>query len=406
MKVALGVTGCIAAYKAAELLREMQRHHLDVQVVMTRHAQEFVRPLTFAALSGQRVITEMFDSPAGGTSNVESAIEHIAVAQNIDLLLVAPATADILGKFAQGIADDFLSTLYLATKAPVVVAPAMNCEMWDHPAVQKNVEVLRQRGVYVVEPDSGYLACGMVGQGRLAENEKVLATVFRVLDLSRDLEGDAVLVTAGPTQEDIDPVRYISNRSSGKMGYALAVEALRRGARVILISGPTALEKPAGVEFVPVRSAAEMSEAVKAHFSESTIIIKAAAVADFRPLVQATSKIKKETVPDTLRLERTEDILAGLGKMKGERILVGFAAETGFSIEEARKKLRAKKADLLVVNDVTEPGSGFDVDTNHVWIIKADGSVQEVPAAPKGTVARELFDAILQTRRAHAIKAL
>ena len=399
MKVALGVTGCIAAYKAAELLRLLQQRHLEVQVVMTRHAQEFVAPLTFAALSGQKVITEMFERTGTASSNLESAIEHIAVAQSVDLLLVAPATADILGKFAHGVADDFLSTLYLATKAPVVVAPAMNCEMWDHPAVQENVATLRARGARVVEPDEGYLACGMVGQGRLAANDKILEAVCKTLGLADDLAGESILITAGPTQEDIDPVRYITNRSSGKMGYALAEEALCRGAQVTLVSGPTALEPPPGVEFVPVRTAAEMGAAVKKHFKTTTIVIKAAAVADVRPAHPGTSKIKKEELPAAIEVEPTEDILASLGRSKDGKFLVGFAAETGLTLERARQKLKSKNLDLLVTNDLNEAGAGFDVDTNHVQLLRPDGSVRDIPLMTKSRVAGKIFDEIIQLRK-------
>lgn len=395
MKVVLGVTGCIAVYKAAELLRQLQQNHLEVQVVMTRRAQEFVTPLTFAALSGRKVITEMFEHSGTASSNVESAIEHIAVAQSADLLLVAPATANTVAKFAHGVADNFLSTLYLATKAPVVVAPAMNCEMWEHQAVQENIATLRARGVHIVDPDEGYLACGMVGQGRLATNEKILTAVLEVLGHTRELAGETILITAGPTQEDIDPVRFISNRSSGKMGYALAEEALRRGARVILVSGPTALEAPKGAEFVPVRTAADMSVAVKKWFSESSIVVKAAAVADVRPVRPASSKIKKEKLAKAIDVEPTEDILAFLGRMKDGKLLVGFAAETTLSTARALTKLKAKRLDLLVVNNVNEPGAGFDVDTNHVRLLWPDGAVKEIPLTSKKEAAREIFTAIV-----------
>jgi phosphopantothenoylcysteine decarboxylase/phosphopantothenate--cysteine ligase len=395
MKVVLGVTGCIAVYKAAELLRQLQQNHLEVQVVMTRRAQEFVTPLTFAALSGRKVITEMFEHSGTAASNVESAIEHIAVAQSADLLLVAPATANTVAKFAHGVADNFLSTLYLAIKAPVVLAPAMNCEMWEHQAVRENIATLRARGVHVVEPDEGYLACGMVGQGRLAANEKILAAALEILGHTRELAGETILITAGPTQEDIDPVRFISNRSSGKMGYALAEEALRRGARVILVSGPTALEPPKGVEFVPVRTAADMSVAVKKWFSESSIVVKAAAVADVRPVQPASSKIKKEKLAKAIEVEPTEDILASLGRIKNGKLLVGFAAETTLSTARALAKLKAKHLDLLVVNNVNEPGAGFDVDTNHVRLLWPDGSVKEIPLTSKKEVARGIFTAIV-----------
>lgn len=399
MKVVLGVTGCIAAYKAAELLRQMQQRHLTVQVVMTRHAQEFVAPLTFAALSGQKVITEMFDPSGTVSPNVESAIEHIEVAQSADLLLVAPATANTLGKFARGLADDFLSTLYLATKAPVIMAPAMNCEMWDHVAVQENVAILRGRGVHIVEPDEGYLACGMIGQGRLAANEKIVEAVYQTLGLSNDFVGDSVLVTAGPTQEDIDPVRYLTNRSSGKMGYALAEEALRRGAQVTLISGPTSLTPPSGADFVAVRTTAEMSTAVKKYSESSTIIIKAAAVADIRPVHPADSKIKKEKLPRAIEVEPTEDILTSLGNSKNGKFLVGFAAETGLSVDAMRTKLKSKNLDLLVANDITESGAGFDVETNHVKLMRPDGSVKDIPLMPKRKVAERIFDEILEVRK-------
>src|SRR3954469_45301 len=281
MKIALGVTGGIAAYKSAEILRLLQEHGIRVQVVMTRAAQEFVRPLTFAALSGEKVITGMFAPGEEQEANIDSAIEHIAVAQSIDALLVAPATADVLAHFAQGIATDFLTTLYLATTAPVVVAPAMNVNMWNHPATQANLEILRKRGVKVVEPGSGYLACGMTGSGRLAENEAVVAAVLEALGSAEDLKGETVLITAGPTREKIDPVRYLTNRSSGRMGYALAEAALRRGARVLLVSGPVILKPPSAAEVTQVESASQMREAVLRLLPEATIVIKAAAVADY-----------------------------------------------------------------------------------------------------------------------------
>ncbi len=293
MKIALGVSGGVAAYKAAELVRRLQQEKLDVQVVMTRSAQEFVAPLTFAALTGQKVITEMFSAEAGAPANVESAIEHIAVAQRIDLLVIAPATANVLAKLARGIADDFLTTLHLATTAPVVVAPAMNVNMWEHPATQENVEALRARGVRIVEPDEGYLACGMTGAGRLAGVEAIARAVCEVLGIRHDFDGETALVTAGPTCEDLDPVRFLTNRSSGKMGYALADAAGRRGARVILISGPTALEPPAGVELVSVRTTEEMYRAVLERATECTVVIKAAAVADYRPVSPHSKKLDR-----------------------------------------------------------------------------------------------------------------
>src|ERR1700694_3075455 len=295
MKIALGVSGGVGAYKASEIVRLLQDRGIRVQVVMTHAAQEFIRPLTFAALSGEKVITDMFGSDSGtGPANVESAIEHIAVAQSIDALVVVPATADVLARFAQGIANDFLSTLYLATTAPVVVAPAMNVNMWNHAATQENIGKLRERGVNVVEPNEGYLACGMVGAGRLAGHPEILAAVRATLHTNKDLAGETVLVTAGPTCEDLDPVRYLTNRSSGKMGYAVAEAAARRGARVILVSGPTSLAVPAGAQRIDVRPADEMHRAVTKNFPESSIAIFAAAVADYRPIQTFDQKIKRD----------------------------------------------------------------------------------------------------------------
>src|SRR5256885_5396320 len=341
MRITLGVTGGVAAYKAAELVRRLQQDGFTVQVVMTRSACEFVTPLTFAALSGQRVITGLF-AESGGEANLESAIEHIAVAQRTDLLLVAPATADIIAKFSHGISDDFLTTLYLATIAPVVVAPAMNVNMWNHPATQENLERLRARGVHIVSPDEGYLACGMTGAGRLAGQDAIVAAVREVLQVRRDLLGQTVLLTAGPTQEDLDPVRFLTNRSSGRMGYAVAEAAARRGAKVILVSGPTVLEAPAGVTRVDVRTAVEMLHAVEQHFAESTIAIFAAAVADYRPADAAHNKLEKTAAEVTLRLEPNPDILASAARKKGGRLIVGFAAETENVAENARKKLQTK----------------------------------------------------------------
>ncbi len=386
MRIALGVTGGVAAYKAAELVRRLQQEKLDVQVVMTRSAQEFITPLTFAALTGQRVITEMFGRDDAAPANVESAIEHIAVAQRIDLLLVAPATADILGQFAHGIAGDFLGTLYLATKAPVVVAPAMNVNMWEHPATQENLATLRARGVHVVNPDEGYLACGMTGAGRLAATEAIVEEVRGVLGLRRDLEGQTVLVTAGATREDIDPVRFLTNRSSGKMGYALAEAAARRGARVVLVSGPTDLRVPEGVDWIPVRSTEEMRNAVRERAAEASVVIMAAAVSDYRPAAAQSQKMKRGDERLVLELEPTPDILAELGREKGSRILVGFAAETDRVEENARGKLVRKGADMIVANDVTQEGAGFDTDTNIVTLLLRDG--REVPLPKLSQVRR------------------
>jgi phosphopantothenoylcysteine decarboxylase/phosphopantothenate--cysteine ligase len=399
MRITLGVTGGVAAYKAAELVRRLQQENFTVQVVMTRGAREFITPLTFAALSGQKVITDLFGGETSGEANLESAIEHIAVAQRTDLLAVAPATADILAKFARGIADDFLTTLYLASTAPVVLAPAMNVNMWNHPATQENIRLLRDRGNAIVTPDEGYLACGMVGPGRLAGQEEIVAAVKAALHAQRDLAGETVLITAGPTCEDLDPVRYLTNRSSGKMGYAVAEAAARRGAKVILVSGPTALDAPQGVTRIDVRSAAEMYAAVTVRFAQCSIAIFAAAVADYRPLVTAGQKMKRGKETITLELEPTLDILAMVaGGNKEFRFVVGFAAETENVAENARKKLVAKQADLMVANDVSEEGAGFDVDTNIVTLFSADGRDLALPKLPKAEVAQRILDEIVRMR--------
>jgi len=398
MRIALGVTGGVAAYKAAELVRRLQQDGFSVQVVMTRSAREFVAPLTFAALSGQKVIIDLFSDSSGGEANLESAIEHIAVAQRTDLLLVAPATADIIAKFARGIADDFLTTLYLASTAPVIIAPAMNVNMWNHAATQENIEMLRARGVIVVNPDEGYLACGMIGAGRLAGQEAIVAAVRETLKAQRDLEGETVLITAGPTCEDLDPVRYITNRSSGKMGYAVAEAAARRGAKVILVSGPTNLEAPPGVERIDVRSAKEMHRAVMERIAGASIAILAAAVADYRPIDQHAEKIKKANAPLTISLEPTTDILADVAKNKGQKTVVGFAAETDHVAENARKKLLAKNADLIVANDVAAEGAGFDHDTNIVTLFSRDGRDLALPKMSKSEVAQRIFEEVLRLR--------
>lgn len=395
MKVALGVSGGIAAYKAAELVRLLQDQGIHVQVVMTRAAQEFVRPLTFAALSGEKVITDLFGAGAE-EPNIDSAVEHIAVAQSIDCLVVAPATADIIAKFAHGEANDFLTTLYLATTAPVVVAPAMNVNMWEHAATQSNVETLRERGVRIVDPDSGYLACGMIGAGRLAANDKIVESVLSALGATPDLTGETVLVTAGGTREPIDPVRFIGNRSSGKMGYAMAEAAVRRGARVILISAPTALKPPSNAEFLPVQSAAEMRQAVMTHLERATIVLKAAAVADFTIRNASEQKIKRKGAI-SLDLEPTPDILAEVGAKKGTRIVVGFAAETQDALENARKKLESKCVDAIVVNDVSQPRIGFDSERNAVAILTRAG-VESVPEMSKWEVAHRVLDAVLRIK--------
>ena len=403
MKIALGVSGGVAAYKAAEILRLLQDRGIRVQVVMTHAAQEFVRPLTFAALSGEKVITDMFGSASGiEPANVESAIEHIAVAQSIDALVVVPATADVLARFAQGIANDFLSTLYLATTAPVVVAPAMNVNMWNHEATQANVEILRKRGVRIVEPGEGYLACGMIGSGRLAENETIVAAVMEALGASQDLAGETILVTAGPTREKIDPVRYLTNRSSGRMGFAIAEAALRRGARVLLVSGPTAIAAPGAAELTQVETAEEMLAAVLKFLPEATVVIKTAAVADFRPKAAAGQKIKRKGEMK-LELETTADILAEVARRKSTQIVLGFAAETENVLENARKKLASKSLDAIVVNDVSREGIGFDSDRNAVTII-SHSEVVEVPETSKWEVAHRVLDQVVKLRKRSGVR--
>lgn len=395
MKIALGVSGGIAAYKAAEVLRLLQDRGMRVQVIMTQAAQEFVRPLTFAALSGEKVITGMFES---GTEspNLDSAVEHIAVAQSIDALVVVPATADVVAKFAQGVANDFLTTLYLATTAPVVIAPAMNVNMWNHPATQANLETLKKRGVRIVEPGEGYLACGMTGPGRLAEHDLIVAAVLETLGVSQDLAGETVLITAGPTREKIDPVRYLTNRSSGRMGYALAEAALRRGARVLLVSGPVNIDPPAGAELTRVETAGQMRDAVLQLLPPSTIVIKTAAVADYRAKSVADQKLKRKG-PLTLDLEPTTDILAELSRRKTSQLIIGFAAETENALENARKKLSAKALDAIVVNDVSREGIGFDSDRNAVTIITHE-YVIEVPETSKLEVAQRVLDVVIRLK--------
>jgi phosphopantothenoylcysteine decarboxylase / phosphopantothenate---cysteine ligase len=404
MKIALGVSGGIAAYKAAEIVRQLQERGVTVQVIMTAAAQEFVRPLTFAALSGEKVITSMFGSTAE-QPNLDSAVEHISVAQSIDALLVAPATADVLAKFAQGIANDFLSTLYLATTAPVIVAPAMNVNMWEHPATQANLELLRRRGVTVVEPGSGYLACGMVGAGRLAEPEQIVAATLERLGVAQDLASETVLVTAGPTHEPIDPVRYIGNRSSGKMGYALAEAALRRGAKVILVSGPTAVPPPSAAETIFVETAQQMRTAVLDRWEQAGFIIMAAAVGDYHVKNVSPEKIKRTGALE-LQLEANPDILADLGSLRhatGKRspVLIGFAAETENFLENARAKVTKKCVDAIVLNDVSRKDIGFDADRNEVTIVTPTETVP-VPEASKLDIAQKILEAALRIRQQQA----
>jgi phosphopantothenoylcysteine decarboxylase/phosphopantothenate--cysteine ligase len=398
MTVILGIGGGIAAYKAAELARALMERGVAVQVVMTRAAQEFVRPLTFAALTARKVITDLFAS--SGADTLSSAVEHIRVAQEAQALVVAPATADLLAKFASGLADDFLSTLYLAFAGPVVLAPAMNANMWNHPATRRNLETLRGRGHMVVDPEEGVLACGMVGPGRLADPDRIAAAVLAAIDSPRDLQGETVLITAGPTEEPLDAVRFLSNRSSGKMGYALAEAAAARGARVILVSGPVHLNPPAGVTVAQVRTAEEMRAAVLEHLPEATIVVKAAAVADYRVPAPAAGKAKKGGARLTLELEPTPDILAELGRMKGGRLLVGFAAETGDPVPEARRKLASKGCDMVVGNRVDREGTGFGADENEVVLAMRTGETVALPRASKREIAGQIFDRLLKLRHA------
>ena len=406
MIVGLGVTGCIAAYKAVEVLRGLQKRGAMVRVVMTRHATEFVGPLTFQSVSGLPVITDMF----APTDDPE--IKHIRIAQEIDLLLVAPATANVLAKFANGIADDFLSTLYISTTAPVLVAPAMNVEMWAHPATRENVRRLRERGVEFVDPGEGYLACRTVGPGRLAEPDEIVARAWAMLTeraerrgsgpahsetAATPMTGERVLITAGPTYEAIDPVRGITNRSSGKMGYALAEAALARGAEVTLVTGPVALAPPEGARIIPVRSASEMFNAVMDNLDAATMVVMSAAVSDYRPAHVAAHKIKKSNNGMVLELEQTDDILAAAGLRKDSRVVVGFAAETENVVANARKKLREKSADLIVANDVLAADAGFDVDTNRVTLVSVEESI-ELPLLTKRAAADAIVEAAIKIK--------
>lgn len=406
MKVTVGVSGGVAAYKAAELVRALQAKALDVHVVMTEAAGRFVQPLTFAALTGHKVITGLWGTEET-EPNVDSAIEHIAVAQSMDLLVVAPATADLIARFAHGIADDFLTTLYLATPAPVVVAPAMNSQMWAHPAVQTNLRILADRSVRIVPPGSGDLACGMVGPGRLAEMDEIIKAILELLDrrvdpARRDLAGETILVTAGGTREAIDPVRYIGNRSSGKMGYALSEAAVARGAHVILVSAITPLAPPAGVEFVQVTSSEEMRAAVLSRLGSATIVIKAAAVSDYRPKELALQKIKRhESIQ--LELEPTADILAEVAaKRNPATLVIGFAAETQDHLQHGRDKLLRKGADAIVLNDVGRPGVGFDSERNAATFLTQHTAI-ELPEMTKRDLAGRILDEIRALRRPTSI---
>ena len=407
MRVTVGVSGGIAAYKAAELVRALQRQALEVHVVMTEAACKFVQPLTFAALTGHKVVTSLWDGTGASDGSYDSSselsgIEHIGEAQWADALVVAPATANILAKFAHGIADDFLTTLYLATRAPVLVAPAMNVNMWEHAATQANLEILRQRGVRVVEPGTGDLACGMVGAGRMAEPETIADAVLSALGRRHDLAGEIVLVTAGGTREALDPVRFRGNRSSGKMGYALAEAAQSRGAKVILISGPSALHPPPHCDLVKVTTADQMRQAVLARMEESTLIIKAAAVADYKPVNVSEQKLKR-TGPMTLELAPTEDILAEVVRRRRPgQLIVGFAAETTNLMENGRAKLLRKGADAIVVNDVSGDGVGIDADMNAATFLTLSTSI-EFPAMAKRKLADRILDEILTLRRPRSL---
>jgi phosphopantothenoylcysteine decarboxylase / phosphopantothenate---cysteine ligase len=398
MRVTVGVSGGIAAYKAAELVRALHRQAVQVHVVMTASAQKFVQPLTFAALTGHKVITSLWEERAAGDAAEQTGIDHIAEAQWADALVVAPATANILAKFAHGIADDFLSTLYLATTAPVLVAPAMNTNMWDHPATRANLEILRQRGVGIIEPGTGDLACGTVGAGRMAEPETIASAVLGVLGRRQDLAGEIVLVTAGGTREALDPVRFIGNRSSGKMGYALAEAARSRGAKVILVSGPSALHVPAHCELVKVTTADQMRTAVLERMKEATLIVKAAAVADYKPVAVSEQKLKRKG-PLTLEFEPTEDILAEVVRRRRPgQLIIGFAAETENRMENGRAKLLAKGADAIVVNDVSREGIGIDADNNAATFLTTATAV-ELPEMPKRELADRILNEILILRR-------
>ena len=403
MRVTVGVSGGIAAYKAAELVRALQRRAVEVHVVMTAAAQKFVQPLTFAALTGHKVITSLWEEwDAGDAAAEQNGIDHIAEAQWTDALVVAPATANIMAKFAHGIADDFLSTMYLATTAPVLVAPAMNVNMWNHPATRANLEILRQRGVRIVEPGTGELACGMVGAGRMAEPETIAGAVMEALGQRHDLAGEVVLVTAGGTREALDPVRFIGNRSSGKMGYSLAEAALSRGARVVLVSGPTSLHAPPHCELVNVTTAEEMRHSVLDRMQDATLVIKAAAVADYRPVNVSRQKLKR-TGPMTVELAPTEDILAEVVRRRRPgQLIVGFAAETENRMENGRAKLLAKGADAIVANDVTGEGVGIDADTNAATFLTRATAV-ELPEMPKRQLADRIFDEILTLRRGRPV---
>ena len=386
--IALGVSGGIGAYKAVEVVRGLQKRGHDVTAIMTRSARRFVGEVTFEAITRRQVVTTQFARGANAD------IEHIALATDIKLLLVAPATANIIGKFANGIADDFLTSLYLATRAPVLMAPAMNTNMLEHEAVRRNMSTLTARGVQFVDPGAGYLACGWIGKGRLAEPEDIVAAAMKILQPAGSLLGRLVVVSAGPTLEDIDSVRFIGNRSSGRMGYAVAAEATRRGARVVLVSGPTSIEAPAGVEVVRVRSATEMFDALRAAALDADVVVMAAAVADYTPAARVAGKLEKADAPLELKLVRTPDILSELSKLRGgsaRPVLVGFAAESGDPVARGREKLTRKRVDMIVANDISRSDAGFDSETNAATLISADGT-EDVPLGPKSALAGIILD--------------
>lgn len=386
--IILGVTGGIACYKAVELVRLLVKAGFKVRVIMTRGAMEFVTPLTFQTLSGHPVATETFDLTQ------ESEIGHINLADNADLFVIAPATANVIGKIASGIADDLLTTVLMATQAPVFISPAMNIHMYENPILQENLRKLRRIGYHIMEPADGYLACGYEGKGRLPDAEKILEEIERLLK-KKDLSGERLLITAGPNREPLDPVRYISNRSSGKMGYALARAAVRRGAEVVLVSGPTALEPPLGARLIAVTTAADMHEAILKEYGQCTAVIMAAAVSDYRAASVAEKKMKRGKGPIELRLEPNPDILKELGQDKEGKWLIGFAAETDDLIVNAHKKLREKHLDMVVANNVAETGSGFDGDTNIATIVDRTGAARALPMMSKDELADQIYDHFL-----------
>jgi phosphopantothenoylcysteine decarboxylase / phosphopantothenate---cysteine ligase len=398
-QIALAVTGGIAAYKSIEVLRGLQRGGCDVRVTMTRHACEFIQPLTFRALSGSYVIVDDY------SSDNPDPIAHITFSQTVDLLIIAPATANTLGKLANGVADDFVTSTYLACTAPVLIAPAMNATMWLHPATQRNVQKLRGDGVHIIEPDAGEMACGTIGPGRLSEPGRIVAMALEILGHSADAEGksdlshERVLITAGATREAIDPVRFLSNRSSGKMGFALAKSALARGARVKVVMGATTAEVPANIEVVSVTSAQQMRDAVAQEITEATIFIGAAAVADYRPKAVSDIKLKKSQSEISIQMERTPDILGEVAANKRDgQLIVGFAAETNDVLENARNKLSAKRLDMIVANDISMQGQGFDSENNRVIILRSDADPLELPLMSKLEIADRIFDQIVSLR--------